>query len=395
MTISLNLPVWLLVIAVVFVVAWIIQFTIQLLIHRAPLRHAKKEAASQVTFVEDQPGVSVIVYAHNHAEELLRNLPMILDNDYPNFEVIVVDDGSTDFTSDVLTQMQQRSERFSHTSLAANVRNVSRAKMAMMLGVKAAQYDIILMTQAQCMPVSSQWISCMVRQFNNWTDVVLGPTTYETRTGFMNAFYQWDFFQRMNYMMGLTLKASPYGGWSTNMAFRKSVFFANHNEGLSGHLNIHPGEDDLFVKSVYRRGNIAVECSADSLLLNQQSPLKYAWKKDRLNRAFTSKSYIAGAKMVKHLDSLTRYATVLPGLFLLLYAIYHQQWGLLGLVALMLSLHFTMLVLTPYQMSKMLGVRRFVFAPLLAELFTPLVDVWFRLRATFNPDQFYVSRIGK
>ncbi|MDO4497056.1 MAG: glycosyltransferase, partial [Bacteroidales bacterium] len=225
MSFALTLPVWLLVVLAVFACAWLIQLCIQLTVHRAPLRHAKKEAASRIRFAEEQPGVSVVVYAHNQAEELLRNLPHILDSDYPCFEVIVVDDGSTDYTSDVLTQMQQRYMHFSHTTLGHNVRNVSRSKMAMMLGMKAAQYDIILMTQAQCLPVSSHWISHMVRQFNSWTDVVLGPVAYETRTGIMNRFYQWDLFQRMIYMMGLTLTTSPYSGWSTNMAFRKRIFF--------------------------------------------------------------------------------------------------------------------------------------------------------------------------
>lgn len=395
MTIDFALPVWLIAVVSLYLVAWLVQFCIQLIVHRAPLRHAKKEASSQVTSSDDAPGVSVVIYAHNQAEELLRNLPFILDNDYPNFEVIVVDDGSSDFTSDVLTQMQQRSEHFSHTLLSEGVRNVSRSKMSMMLGVKAARYDIILMTQAQCMPVSSRWITNMVRQFNSWTDVVLGPSAYETRTGMMNRFYQWDLFQRMNYMMGLTLMVAPYGGWATNIAFRKDIFFANHNEALCGHLNIHPGADDLFVKAVYNRGNVAVECSPDALVLNQQSPLRYAWKKDRLNRAFTSQFYFAMPKLVKHLDSFSRYLVVLGGWGLVVACAWRQDWVVLVGASLLLFLHYLFLVLTPYQLSKRMGVRRYVLSPLLTELYTPLVDVWFRLKSSLNPDQFYVARIGK
>jgi len=390
-----SLPVWLSVVAILFLVGWFVQFVIQIVVHRAPLRHAKKEAASRIPFAESQPGVSVVIYAHNQAEELIRNLPQVLDNDYPDFEVIVVDDGSSDFTSDVLTQMQQRSEHFSYTTLSDKVRNVSRGKMAMMLGVKAAKNEIILMTQAQCLPVSSQWISNMVRQFNNVTDVVLGPVVYETRTGVMNGFYQWDQFQRMNYMMGLTLMTSPYGGWGTNLAFRRSTFFANHNEGLSGHLNIHPGYDDLFVKSVAHPSNVAVECSPEALLLDQQSPLRYAWRKERLNRAFTQRFYLSQPKMVKHLDSLTRYLTVLLGWSLTIYALFHQLWVVLGVAFLLLALHYLFLIQTPYQLSKQLGVHRYLLSPVVTELYTPLVDVWYRFRASFNPDQFYVARIGR
>lgn len=395
MSVDIGAPIWLIVVVATFLVAWITQFCIQIIVHRAALRHARKEALSRAVFSEEQPGVSVIVYSHNHAEELLRNLPIILENDYPLFEVIVVDDGSSDYTSDVLTQMQQRSEHFSYTCLAANVRNISRTKMAMMLGVKAAQYDIILMTQATCMPVSNKWITNMVRQINNWTDVVLGPSVFENRTGFFNRFYQWDQFQDLNYMMGLSLITSPYGGSSTNLAFRKNVFFANHNEALSGHLNIHPGNDDLFVKAVYRRGNVAVECSPESLMLNQQSPLRYAWNKDRLNRSFTSRYYHFQPKLIKHLDSLSRYLVVIPGWALTAYGFLHDQWLLTVVVAFLLAIHYLLLINTPYQLSKHLGIRRYILSPLFAELLTPLVDVLYRFRSRFNPDQFYVARIGK
>lgn len=395
MSIDFSLPFWAEVVALFFLAVWLVQFCIQVIVHRAPLRHARKEAALKVPFAEDQPGVSVIVYTHNQAEELLRNLPMILDNDYPEFEVIVVDDGSSDYTSDVLTQMQQRSEHFSHTSLSDNVRNVSRYKMSLMLGVKAAKYDIILMTEAQCMPVSQRWISSMVRQLVGKKEMVLGPALYEARTGILNRFYQWDLFQRMVDMMGLTLMTEPYGGWATNMAFRKSLFFANHNEALSGHLNIHPGHDDLFVKAIYRRGNVTVECSPESLLLSQQSPLRYAWKKDRLSRAFTRRFYLQHPKSVKHLDTMSRYAMLFSGWVLFGYTLSHSLWYVFGAVSALLFLHYLFLMLTPYQLSKRLGIHRYVFFPLFTELFMPFVDFWFRFLAAFNPEQFYVGRIGR
>ncbi|MDO4497057.1 MAG: hypothetical protein Q4B58_04370, partial [Bacteroidales bacterium] len=169
----------------------------------------------------------------------------------------------------------------------------------------------------------------------------------------------------------------------------------NHNAALSSHLDIHPGEDDLFVKSVYHHNNVAVECSSEALLLNQQSPLGYAWRKDRHSRAFTSRFYFAGPKMVKHLDSLTRFLTVLPAWFLIGYSVFAHQWILLAAIVLLLALHWFLLVLTPYQLSKQLGIHRYILSPLLSELYTPCVDLWYRLRVAFNPDQFYVARIGK
>lgn len=395
MTFSISAPVWLLVVTVLFVVAWFVQLVLQLIVRLKPLSHLRAEKKQMVTFISDKPGVSVIVYTHNQAEELLSNIPVLLDNDYPDFEVIVVDDGSKDETTNVITQMEQRSVHFFHTTIDDNVSNMSRRKLAMMLGVKAAHNDIILMTQAQCLPVSKHWISNMVRQFNPWVDVVLGPVTYESRTGMMNRFYQWDLFERMVDMMGLTLTVGAYGGWGANMAFRKSIFFANRNQGFSKHLNIHPGEDDLFVADVSRSKNIAVEVSADAMVINQQSPLRYGWRKDRENRAFTSQSYAAAPVAVKHLDSLTRYLTVLLGWVAFGYGLLTQTWLLFMASFVMLAVHYLLLSLSAYQLSRQLEVHRYWLTPLVCELLTPLVNLHFRIKVLFNQEQFYVARLSK
>ena len=388
-------PYWILILLAVTCVSWLVQTCLRSGVWGRPLSHARREERGQVPFTESQPPVSVVVYAHNQAEELLRNLPVLLDSHYPTFEVIVVDDGSTDETDNVMTQMEQRALNFFHTSIAQKVRTVSHRKLAMMLGVKAAHYDIILMTQAQCMPASADWIARMVRNFTPRTDVVVGPMAFEGRTGLMNRFYQWDLFERMNEMMALTLAVQPYGGWGQNLAFRKEVFFANHNEGFSRHLNVQPGEDDLFVADVRHNRNIAVECSEAAMIINQVSPLRYWWKKDRLNRAFTSQQYALASRLVKHLDSATRFLFLLPAWAVLAYAVWRQMWLLAGIVALLLLLHGLQVALVPHALAKRLGLHRYLFSPLVCELLTPLVNVQYRLKALFSSRDFYVAHIGK
>lgn len=395
MIISFIAPIWFLVLAGAFLFAWFMQFLLQLTVRRKPLSHLKAEKKQRVPLITNQPGVSVIVYAHNQSEELLSNLPILLDNDYPDFEVIVVDDGSTDETPNIITQMEQRSEHFFHTTIDDHVTNMSRRKLAMMLGVKAAHNNIILMTQAQCMPVSKQWIASMVRQFNPWIDVVQGPVIYENRKGLMNRFYQWDFFERMIDMMGLTLSVGTYGGWGTNLAFRKEIFFANHNQGFLSHLNIHPGEDDLFVTEVSHKKNVAVEVSADAVVVNQQSPLRTGWKKEREMRAFTSLSYAFWPVFVKHLDTIFRYLTILLGWALVGLSIWMQNWVFAGASAALLLIHYLQVALIPYLLSRQLEVHRYWFAPLFYELITPLVNLHFHIKAQLNPEQYRVAKINK
>lgn len=398
---------YLFVTSVVFVVAWIIQVVMHLAVWQRPMRLGKRQRAFRPIATEhDMPGVSILVYSHNQGEALVRNLPVWLAQDYPTFEVIVVDDNSLDDTQDVLTMFDQRSDRLYHTRIDEKVRGMSHRKLAILLGIKAAHHDIILSTQAQCLPSSDQWIMHMVRAFREdlRAEVVLGPVAYQRRASFLSRFCGWDLFQRQVQLFGLTLAVKPYAGWGQNMAFRRQVFYANRNQAFVGHLHIKPGEDDLFVADVAGHDNVAVECTPEAVVTDQTSPLFLGWSMERTSRAFTSQRYALAPKMVAHLDTLTRYLTIVPGFGLLGYAVWHLLpltvapdpllWILLGGSAGLLLLHAGLLVWTSVGSARMMGQRPMVSWPLLTALYMPFVNLWFRLKAGLQADSFSVSRVG-
>jgi len=388
-----TFPFWLQIATIVFVAVWAIQLFFMLFVRMRPLWRFRKERLHKVPMTDELPPISVIVYAHNQAEVLQHNLPVLLDSHYPDFEVIVVDDGSTDDTESVLTQMDQRSEHFFHTTISERVQTVSRRKLAMLLGVKAAHNDIVLMTQAQCVPTSYDWLTSMGRLFTPEVDAVIGPVVYENRVGIMNRFFQWDFFDRLISMMGMTLAVNTYGGWCYNMAFRKETFFADKNRAIQQHLALRPGEDDLFLTQITKKHNVTVACSSEAVVINQQSPIHYCWKRERLHRAFTHRYYFQVPSLLFNLETLTRYLTVLLGALVIVWASMNQSWWVLGIAAFLLFANIVTYDLIPYFISKKLGIHRYKITPIVAALITPLVDMYFYLYAVLRSHQFYVGRI--
>ncbi len=379
---------WIMLLGCLFLAGWVLQLIFSLSIYLKTWLRGRAEAKGRVAHVDDCPGVSVVIYAHNQADLLLNNLPALLDSDYPDYEIIVVDDASTDDTQNVLTMMEQRSDRFYHTRITDDVRTLSRRKLAILLGIKAARHEIILETQAQCVPASRRWIGMMARNFTPSTDLVLGPVCYEDRTGFLSRFYAFDLFHRMLWQFGVTLSLFPYSGCGMNLAFRKKVFF--EHGGFNKYLAIHPGEDDLFVADMSSRSNTKVEASADAVIISQERPLHYGWSQLRLNRAFTSRYYALLPRLMKGVDVSSRYLLFLAGVALL-WALW-GQWLWFGVVWVLLLFHCAVRMLVYRVTARHLQIHGFLFSAFF-ECLLPLVDLYFQAKALVRRRSFVVGRI--
>lgn len=406
MNITIDYPMWAVASVVVFAIAWLVQVVLQIMVWQRPMRHSLQLGNYPLPTSQDasQPGVSILVYSHNEAESLARNLPVLLSQNYPNYEVIVLDDNSRDGTQDVLTMMDQRSDRFFHSRIDEKARAMSHRKLAVLLGTKAAHYDLILMTHAECLPSSADWVGNMVRHFANpAVEIVLGPVVYERRSNFLSRFCEFDLLQRLLMMLGITLSVKPFAGWGQNLAFRKSTFYANRSQGFQRHLKIQPGEDDLFVADVAREGNVAVEFQSASVVSDQSKPLFLSWSMERLNRGFTSRLYSWNSAIVKLVDYLTRYLTVVPGWALIVYTLYNvllaegvHKMSLVVLLAVLIALlvRAGLMIYTFWGSAKVLKQRPMLGWPVLLELYMPLVDLWFRVKALIHKKRFSVSKVG-
>jgi len=211
--------------------------------------------------------VSVIICAQNENSNLQRLLPKILDQSYPEYEVIVVDDGSTDDTRYTLQDFQQRFPRLRSIELSEQVKNKQGKKFALMMGIKGAKYDRLLLTDADCEPSSNRWIELMQDRFSEKKTIVLGYSPYRRRLSFLNSLIRYETLITATNYLSFALANIPYMGVGRNLAYDKKLFF--ESKGFSSHIHIMSGDDDLFINKVANAVNTAIEIHPDSFIWSE------------------------------------------------------------------------------------------------------------------------------
>ncbi len=275
-------------------------------IYHRVYRYGKRAAAGRVEYVEELPGISVIVYAHTDAvDETERLLKALLRQDYPRYEVIVVQDGSTDEVHHLVSHYECEYRNVYQTYVPETVYNVSRKKLGITLGVKAAQHDVVVVTEANCCPVDDTWLQTLGRNFVQGVDVVLGYTRMESATQKNSCYMVYDRVLFALRYLSYVLLRRPYMGVSGNLAYRKTCFFANR--GFSSTLNLHFGDDDLFVNEVANRSNVRIEVAPESVVESSYADNKQAWKELRERYGFTAKYLHTSSKVVFSIESVLHY----------------------------------------------------------------------------------------
>ncbi|HEX6890358.1 MAG TPA: glycosyltransferase, partial [Chryseolinea sp.] len=201
--------------------------------------------------------VSVIVCAHDEEENLKELIPALLSQDHPEFEVIIVDDRSNDSTFDFLLAETAKDHRLRMVHVNRTPPHANSKKYALTLGIKAARFEWLLLTDADCRPDGNSWITAMSHRFSDTTHFVLGYSPYEKRGGFLNAFIRFDTLITALQYISFALLGNPYMGVGRNLAYRRSRFL--EVKGFNNILGITGGDDDLFV-NLHAKGSNTVVC---------------------------------------------------------------------------------------------------------------------------------------
>lgn len=364
---SLIWYVWVLI--GLFLLSFVVQLFYYLYYYASVLGLKRSIIKADVPFLSSYPGVSVVICARNESENLIKFLPSVLKQSYPNFEVIVVNDGSSDITTNVLTEMALEYPHLYHTYVPQEAQVMSSKKLALTVGIKAAKHELLLFTDADCKPVSDYWIKNMVRNFTPQKDFVLGYGAYEQKKGLLSHLISYDtFFIAMQYM-GFAIKGHPYMAVGRNMAYRKQLFF--NMKGFASMLHLQSGDDDLFVNKAATRTNTRVEINPDSATVSTIKESFKDWYIQKERHLSTASYYRSGSKNMIGVEVFTR------GLFYAsLIAVCILAPLMVGIIALSLFLlRYLTQALVINITAKHFRERRFYLSILLFDILLPLISL--------------------
>lgn len=291
--------------------------------------------------------VSVVVCAHDEEQNLRELIPTLLQQDYDNFELIVVEDRSNDDSFDYLQEASALDNRLRMVSVKYKPEHVNGKKFALTLGIKAAKNEWILLTDADCYPRSTQWIKEMSSQFSGDTDVVLGYSPYIKSSGLLNSFIRYEGLTAAIHYMGMAMLGKPYMGVGRNLAYRKNVFL--NNKGFRSHLSVTGGDDDLFVNEVSNHNNTKLCMGADSIVYSKPKTTWGNYYYQKVRHMTAGKHYKAADKWRLGVFNFTLIGFWLLVIPTLLYS--SMIYVSLGAI----SLRLILLVVLAYTASRKLG----------------------------------------
>lgn len=320
--------------------------------------------------------VSVIICARNEAENLRSFLPSVLQQDYPDYEVIVVNDCSEDETYIVLGDLMAEYPNLRVSAINKDPKFMHYKKFAQFIGIKAARNEILLFTDADCKPVSPDWIKGMCRHFDGNTKYVLGYGGYVKEKSFLNSYIRNDTFIIALQYLGMANRGIPYMGVGRNLAYLKSEFFANGGFGQYSHLA--SGDDDLFINSNARAGNTLTEYSPETHTRSIPCSTIEEWTKQKKRHLTTGQYYKPLHKFLLILEPASR--MLFYTIFIVLLSFHYLWIEVLALFSLRLATQITVFSLA----QKKLKEPGLIPYTLIFDIFSPLINTTLYLATSFT-----------
>lgn len=194
---------------------------------------------------------AIIIAAHNEIDNLKELIPKLQKQSYPDFEIIIANDRSTDGTKEFLESIGIRHIDIEHTPLGK-----SSKKHALATAIGVMEKTILVLTDADCVPSSNQWLREITMAFQPKIEIVLGYSPYKRANGLLNYLIRFDTFLNAAQYFSSTLFGNAYMGVGRNIAYRRSLF---QKIGFEKHIQVAGGDDDLFVRDSSNGRNVGIK----------------------------------------------------------------------------------------------------------------------------------------
>ena len=322
--------------------------------------------------------VSVIICAKNEYFNLKKNLPLILEQDYPGYEVVVVNDCSEDDSQYLLKIF---SEKYSHLKVITIKQNVNffrGKKFALAVGIKSAKNDILLLTDADCSPKSNRWIAEMQNNFTGETEIVLGYSGYEYEKGILNKMIRFETIMTALQYFSWSLTGKTYMGVGRNLAYNKKLFF--DVKGFTSHYHISSGDDDLFINKVATNRNTSIEISKQAHTSSAPKKTFNDWFLQKKRHYSTGFLYKPSHKIMLGMFGLSSFLFYLSLFFILIFSVTAFLYSNIIIVCSLFIIRLaTQLIIIKKTMKKLDEKKLLLISPILDFVFVilnPIIAFW-------------------
>jgi len=237
-----------------------------------------------------QHPVSVIICARDEAANLTKNLPGVLLQQYPStHEVIVVNDNSTDESRYLLAELQKTFKKMNVVELRHEAKLISGKKYPLSIGIKEARHEILLLTDADCVPASENWIQKMQDAYDEEAEVILGYGAYHRKPGLLNKLIRFETFHTAMQYFSYALAGTPYMGVGRNLSYKRQQFF--NQKGFSSINHIPGGDDDLFINKIANAKNTRIVIDPETFTLSEPKRTWKDWHTQKVRHYSTARYY--------------------------------------------------------------------------------------------------------
>jgi glycosyltransferase involved in cell wall biosynthesis len=234
--------------------------------------------------------VSVIICARDEDENLARNLPGVLVQNYRStYEVIAVNDNSLDDSKYILQELKKTFKSLNVVELTQEAKLISGKKYPLSIGIREAKHEVLLLTDADCVPASEYWVEKMQGAYDDDTEIVLGYGAYHKKAGALNKIIRFETFHTALQYLSYALAGMPYMGVGRNLSYKKGLFL--RNKGFSSINHIPSGDDDLFINKVATGKNTAVIIDPEAVTRSIPKTTWKGWLKQKRRHYTTAKFY--------------------------------------------------------------------------------------------------------